>query len=152
MEPCIIVPLSWRIPCCGDRTTGGSKASGCFAMRSRNALNNKQTGHCMPSSQDVLPLASTLAWVGGRNWARGLLMTIATLLPPQSLSYYPEQGAVLICLLVLFFSNAAKEMSSFEVLSVVCYPSCTSLLLYGERGLYLKGETEMIFLIAFTNH
>lgn len=134
MEPCIIVPLSWRMPCCGDRTTGGSKASGCFAMRSRNALNNKQTGHCMPSSQDVLPLASTLAWVGGRNWARGLLMTIATLLPPRSLSYYPAEGPVFICLLLLLLLMLQKrcQVLKFRLL-------CVSLLhfpvtIWGEGG------------------
>lgn len=134
MEPCIIVPLSWRMPCCGDRTTGGSKASGCFAMRSRNALNNKQTGHCMPSSQDVLPLASTLAWVGGRNWARGLLMTIATLLPPRSLSYYPAQGPVLICLLLLLLLTLQKRCQVLK-----CRLLCVSLLhfpvtIWGEGG------------------
>lgn len=134
MEPCIIVPLSWRMPCCGDRTTGGSKASGCFAMRSRNALNNKQTGHCMPSSQDVLPLASTLAWVGGRNWARGLLMTIATLLPPRSLSYYPAQEPVLICLLLLLLLTLQKRCQVLK-----CRLLCVSLLhfpviIWGEGG------------------
>lgn len=59
--------LNWKIPYWRYRTTEGSKASGCFVMRSRNAFNNKQTGHCMPSSQDVLPSANTRTWIGGKK-------------------------------------------------------------------------------------
>lgn len=81
MELCITVPLSPRTPRWRDRTTEGSKASGCFVMRSRNALNNKQTGHCMPSSQDVLPSASTLTWIWGKkNGVQGPLIAIPILL------------------------------------------------------------------------
>lgn len=63
---CIIVSLNWRIPCWRHKTIEGSKASGLFCNEKQEckvyALNNKQTGHCMPSSQDVLP--STKGWLG----------------------------------------------------------------------------------------
>lgn len=49
-------------------STEGSQASGLFCNEKQeckvHALHNKQTGHCMASSQDVLPSTEALAGLG----------------------------------------------------------------------------------------
>lgn len=146
MELCITVPLSPRTPRWRDRTTEGSKASGCFVMKSRNALNNKQTGHCMPSSQDVLPSASMLAWIGGKKiGCRDLLIALPTLLPSAVCSWMaahtlPRARSVLVflprCERGIGFGNAACRVLLLWA----------SLLLPRERGKVLfKGRNRNVF-------
>lgn len=151
MELCITVPLSPRTPHWRDRTTEGSKASGCFVMRSRNALNNKQTGHCMPSSQDVLPSASMLAWIGGKKLGAGICWLVYQLsfhqqcVPGWPLTHWPVHDPC------SFSYRTAKGASGLETL---CAMSCCCELPWcyqGKGGRFcLREETEMFFPVPLT--
>lgn len=150
MELCITVPLSPRTPCWRDRTTEGSKASGCFVMRSRNALNSKQTGHCMPSSQDVLPSVSMLTWIGGRkNWLPGSVDCSTN--PPSLGTVLPDgRSHIAPCETRARFLTALRKGHRARKRCVSCcceLPCCYQ----GKGGRFcLREETEMFSQVPLT--
>lgn len=112
-------------------------------MRSRNALNNKQTGHCMPSSQDVLPSASTLTGIGGEKRPFGPGSADCCASPSPITSTLP--ASPLHC-------PVQDQCSAFlPWVSKRCLPCFCQLVLRQKGKILLKGRNKMLFLTHLTS-